>query len=81
MFPLLTHMHTHTHTYIHSANSHGQKAWSGLKYALNKWRENNLGVTEENKEGRGKKWTHKYNDEKVVQEREIKVMNKILMKT
>lgn len=55
-----------------SANCHGQKAGSGLKHALNKlpggqrgrWRKRQRGNAEENKGGRGKRWTHKYNDEK-----------------
>lgn len=54
----------HTHA---STNCHGQKAWSGLKYALNKLsggremeeetQRGNAGVTEENIGGRGKRWT------------------------
>ncbi len=53
----------HTHA---SANYHCQKVWSGLKNALNKLSGE---VTEENKGGLGKKWTHKYNDVKMVQDR------------
>lgn len=62
-----------------SANCSGEKVWSGLKYALNKlsggqrrrWSQRqrgNAGVTEENNRGRGKRWTHKHNDEKMVQD-------------
>lgn len=63
-------------SHTQSAQCHGQKAWSGLKYALNKLsggteremkektQTGSTGVTEEDKGGRRKRWTHKYNDEK-----------------
>lgn len=51
-----------------SANCHGQKAWSGLKYVLNKlskgWREH---WSHSEKQGED---VDKYNDEKLVQDTE-----------
>lgn len=57
-----------------SANCRGQKPWSGLKYTLNKLsvgterdkkaetQSGSAGVTEEDKGGPEKRWTHKYDE-------------------